>query len=209
MGIRGCLFVSQGVRRADDMKSWGRFLLITAALGAFTAASPIANAQDASSVQSPQRFIPGVRYTTGAVTTAGWEKTLTDGDPNLKNWHWSAMTSYTQSCYNRVPPGAFLPKKNQPAQMQQIKQPGSIYTKPVHLSPETYAKKRTQPGVIVVGNGRADTSVSGRVRLPRQVAAVPAPAAKSYGVDYGVSGSLRTPQESYMASRSVHGRLMQ
>lgn len=191
------------------MNSWGKRLLLFIGSGILAlACSQSANAQDVSSVQAQQKFIPGVRYTTGAVTTAGWEKTLTDGDPNLKNWHWSAMTSYTQSCYNRVPAGAFLPKRNQPAQMQQIKQPGSIYSKPVHISPERYAKKRTQAGVIVVGNGNSTSSVNGKVRMPRQIAQS-APAAKTYGVDYGVSASLTTPQDSYMASRHVRGRLLQ
>jgi hypothetical protein len=182
-------------------------LLLNAALGAALAMMPAASAQDFSdNRQMPANAIPGVRYTTGSVTTAGWEKSLTDGNPNLKRWNWSSMTSYTQSCYNKVPAGAFLKKK--PEEQQALKPTGHIYVKPIAVNPETYAKKRIQPGVIVLGDNRSTGSVSGRVHLPKQIAQA-APAAKSYNVNYGVSGNIRPGHDSEsLASRNVFGHLM-
>lgn len=187
-------------------------LLITGAIGALLAFNPSAQAQDvpelnqaqAASAQQ-QRMIPGVRYTTGAVTTSGWEKSLTDGNPNLRRWNWSAITSYTQSSYNKVPPGAFVQKTNKPEQ-QALKPTGSIYVKPIQVSPEIYAKKRVQPGVIVVGNTNNTSSVSGRVKLPKQIIASQPPVAKSYNTSY-VNGNLR-PGDETLAARNVYGRLM-
>ncbi len=189
--------------------------LASAAIAAIFAFNPAASAQDvgqlnmAQQAAPPPNMRPGIRYTTGAVTTAGWEKSLTDGDPNLKRWNWSAMTSYTQSCYGKVAPGAYVKKINRPGEQTALKPAGSIYVKPIQVSPETYAKKRVQPGVIVVGDTRTGTNLSGKVRIPRhnQIAEAPQPEAKSYNVNY-VSGSLRTPQNDSYASRQVSGRLM-
>lgn len=104
-------------------------------------------AQDISEAH-PQRVRAGLRYTTGAVTTHGWEKTLTEKNPNLGHWNWSAMTSYTQTEYKKVEPGAFISKGKQKAPPNAIhaqtplRNPGSIYQKPVHISPETFAPRR-------------------------------------------------------------------
>ncbi|MBX9689292.1 MAG: hypothetical protein K2X27_21460 [Candidatus Obscuribacterales bacterium] len=184
--------------------------LLSGALGAFLAFIPAAQAQEVDSNQSsaaPMRMIPGVRYTTGAVTTAGWEKSLTDGDPNLKRWNWSAMTTYTQSSYNKIPAGAFLKKSNR-AEQPALKPTGSIYVKPVQISADTYAKKRVQPGVIVLGGNNSNSNLSGRVRLPKQQIAQSAPVAKSYNVNYGVAGQVHLPSDESLASRQVHGRLI-
>lgn len=189
------------------MKSNGLTLLLTAALGAILAFSPSASAQDVSQIvpAHKMKMQPGIRYTTGSVTYSGWEKSLTDGDPNLKRWNWSAMTTYTQSCYNKVPAGAFL-KQNKPEQMKQLKTPGSIYVKPVHV--ETVVPKTKPQGVIWVGTGTNSTgNVSGRVRLPKQNIASVAPVARSYNVNY-VSGNMRIPDGEELATRSVHGRLL-
>src|SRR5437868_4107187 len=116
-------------------------LLLTGALGAVMALMPAASAQDFSdNRQLPANALPGVRYTTGSVTTSGWEKSLTDGNPNLKRWNWSSITSYTQGCYNKVPAGAFL-KQNKAEDPQALKPTGHIYVKPIQVNPETYAKK--------------------------------------------------------------------
>lgn len=189
--------------------------LLTGAVGALLACMPGASAQDLSDTrptsapvqqaqqqqgQVPANMIPGVRYTTGSVTTTGWEKSLTNGDPNLKRWNWSSITSYTQSCYNKVPAGAYV-KNNRPS--------GGIYTKPIQINPDTYAKKRIQPGVIVLAGNHANANVSGHVKLPRQIAKE-APAPKSYNVDYGVAGTVHVPGNppESLASRQVFGRLM-
>ncbi len=185
------------------------FFLSSAAFGALLAFNPAAGAQEVSEMsnQPPAGMRPGIRYTTGAVTTAGWEKSLTDGDPNLRRWNWSAMTTYTQSCYNKVPAGAFAKKINN-NRVDDLKPTGSIYVKPIQISPETYAKKRVQPGVIVVGNNNANANVSAKLRLPHnnQIAAATV-AAKSYNVNY-LNGSLIPSDDSYSSSRNVSGRLM-
>lgn len=201
-----------GRRSQTKMKSTllRTLFLSTAAFGALLAFNPAAGAQEVSEMnyQAPASGMrPGIRYTTGAVTTAGWEKSLTDGDPNLRRWNWSAMTTYTQSCYNKVPAGAFA-KKATPNRIDDLKPTGSIYVKPVQISPETYAKKRVQPGVIVVGNQNSNANVSAKLRLPHhntnQLAAVPA---KSYNVNY-VNGSLIPSDDAFNSSRNVSGRLM-
>lgn len=186
-----------------------KFLLGILSLGAVAAFAPTASAQDVSEFRnapSPMNMRPGIRYTTGAVTTAGWEKGLTDGDPNLRRWNWSAMTSYTQSSYNHVAPGAMLPKK-QVSDLQPLRT-GSIYVKPIQVSPEINARKRVNQGTIVVGNTNSNANCSGRVRMPRpQVAAMP-PAAKMYN-SYSCNGTLSAPPAGEsIASRHVFGRLM-
>ena len=171
------------------------------AVGAFIQA---ASAQDFSEYhQAPAKMIPGVRYTTGSVTSSGWEKSLTDGDPNLKHWNWASITSYKQSCYNKVPAGAFLKKNN-----SDETRPAGIYIKPIHVSADTYAQKREQPGVIVVGDTRSQSNVAGRVNLPRRQAQSQ-PIARSYNTNYGLSGRLRpAAQSESLASRQVTGRLL-
>ena len=184
-----------------------KFLLGVLSFVAVAAFAPSASAQDVSEFRNaPQNMRPGIRYTTGAVTTAGWERGLVDGDPNLRRWNWSAMTSYTQSSYNHVAPGAMLPKK-QVSEMQPLRQ-GSLYVKPIQVSPEVNARRRVDQGTIVVGNRNVNTNCSGRVRAPRpQIAA--APAAKMYN-SYAVSGTLSAPPAgSSIASHNVFGRLMQ
>jgi hypothetical protein len=150
--------------------------------------------------QAPVRPIPGVRYTTGSVTTTGWEKTLTDGNPNLRRWTWAAITTYTQSSYNKVPAGALAKKDS--------KENRRIYVRPIHVSPETYAKKREQPGVIVLGDRNSRADLSGRLKTPRQIAQE-APAARSYNINYGVSGKIKAPRKAEtIATRQVYGRLV-
>lgn len=183
-----------------------KFLLGILTFGAAIAFAQSASAQDVSEFRNaPMNMRPGIRYTTGAVTTAGWEKGLVEGDPNLRRWNWSAMTSYTQSSYNHVAPGAMLPKK-QVSDVQPLRT-GSIYVKPIQVSPEINARRRANQGTIVVGNTHSNANCSGRVRMPRpQIAA--APAAKMYNT-YAVNGTLSAPPaDSSIASRNVFGRLM-
>jgi hypothetical protein len=187
-----------------------KFLLGILTFGAAVAFAPNASAQDVSEFRNapaPMNMRPGIRYTTGAVTTAGWEKGLVEGDPNLRRWNWSAMTSYTQSSYNHVAPGALLPKK-QVSDAQPLRT-GSIYVKPIQVSPEINARRRADQGQIVVGNRNVNTNCNGRVRIPSRPQLAAAPVAKMYN-SYGVSGTLSVPpSDSSIASRNVFGRLMQ
>ncbi|MBY0547156.1 MAG: hypothetical protein K2W95_07670 [Candidatus Obscuribacterales bacterium] len=157
----------------------------------------------ATPAQPPRNYVPGVRYTTGAVTTAGWEKTLTDGDPNLRHWNWSAMTSYTQSSYGKVAPGAF----------QKDKRPsGGVYVKPVHINPDTFAQKRA-PFVPVSARTNAGSqtasNVSGTVRFPRPASQPAEAVAKTYGGNYtntNVGGQVVAGSGS--EARDVYGKLV-
>lgn len=76
-----------------------------AATAAFSVSAPACLAQ---AVAAPERHVapvqhtpmrPGVRYTTGTyvVSGQGWEKQLTNGNPNLGHWNWIPVIGYTQS----------------------------------------------------------------------------------------------------------------
>lgn len=161
----------------------------------------------AAPTQPPRNYVPGVRYTTGAVTTAGWEKTLTDGDPNLRHWNWSAMTSYTQSSYGKVPAGAYQ-KDKRPA--------GGVYVKPVHINPDTYAQKR-QPFAPITARTPARTNagnqtasnVSATVKFNRPSGQPVEAVAKTYGGNYtntNVGGQVVAGSGS--EARDVYGKLV-
>jgi hypothetical protein len=194
-------------------------------------ASPGLRIETSQNAPQPGRnYAPGVRYTTGAVRVSGWEKTLTDGDPNLRHWNWSAVTTYTQSAYGRVPAGAYLDKK---------KAPGGIYVKPVQIQPGAYLKKTTayvsnnnEPDYVSNRSAKTGTgakliapqyqpvqannsnqtasNVTGRVRFKKPVAVAAAePTAKTYSGDYtnaNVGGRIMT--DSTRSSRDVYGKLM-
>lgn len=113
-----------------------RFKLLTLALACVLCGALTVPAACAQKATRPYE----IRYTSGRVTNAGWEKVLVEDDPNLKHWNWSAMSDYTQS-YKRVAPGAF----------QRVRPRNGVYAKPVHLSPLTYAKARPVPAPITVG----------------------------------------------------------
>lgn len=199
-------------------------------------AAPVSPGLRVQQQQLPARnYTPGVRYTTGSVTVSGWEKGLTDGDPNLRHWNWSAVTSYTQSVYGKVPAGAYLDKSKQ-------RQPGSIYVKPVHINPDTYAKKFTEVNVPVEHQGpkyvanstartgtgatllapryvpvnnetprQTATNVSAKVRFHKAPPAVkepePKPIAKTYGSNY-TEANVGAQICTPKSNRSVYGRLM-
>lgn len=148
----------------------------------------------AANAQKPVRPY-SIRYTSGRVTNAGWEKVLCDEDPNLKHWNWSATSDYTQS-YKRVAPGSYGKARPQ----------SGVYAKPVHLSPLTYAKPRADDIPIVVGD-RATIRVRGQAIIPGNDSMVPiSPPVLSYG------SYLKNPDEetggSFADSRKVRGQLI-
>ncbi|MBC8000152.1 MAG: hypothetical protein IAF58_19515 [Leptolyngbya sp.] len=61
-----------------------RYLILSASLLIFSA----------SAAQAERPII--VRETVGTVKVQGWERNLLKGDPNLKNYHWSAIYSNPQ-----------------------------------------------------------------------------------------------------------------
>ncbi len=196
--------------------------------------SPGLRIQQQQQQQPARNYTPGVRYTTGSVTVSGWEKGLTDGDHNLRHWNWSAVTSYTQSSYGKVPPGAYLDKSK-------MRPPGGIYVKPIHISPDTYANNRAQvyvpssssptytansssrtgtgakllapryEGARADQGNQAATNVSAKVKFsrpapPRQVEES-APVARTYGGDY-TSANVGGQIMSNRSTRTVQGKLM-
>lgn len=204
---------STTTKKGEENKMFFRgaksLLLFVCTLGA-VAFAPSASAQDVGEFRNAQniKMRPGIRYTTGAVTTAGWEKSLTDNDPNLRRWNWSAMTSYTQSMYNHVAPGAMVKKKDT-AEIAALRPTGSIYVKPIQVSPEVNARRRVMPSPVVVGNSNSNANCIGRVRVPKQQQiATAAPVAKMYN-SYAVNGNLLTPGENEsLANRNVFGRMV-
>lgn len=173
------------------------FLVAVLAIGTAHTAS----AQENNGGQCPPGLVPGVRYTTGAVTVQGWERSLTQNDPNLARWNWSAMTSYTQSSYGKVPAGHYVNQTQKPQ--------GGIYKKPVHINPETYAQKRITKPIQIAQRMTSATDLSGQVRFQKPQAQTMTPVvAKSYNIDYtNCSGQLRAGRGND-SSQNVYGRLI-
>lgn len=170
-----------------------------------------------------------LRVTTGATSSAGWERSLTSKDSNLRHWTWIPVTSFKQTVIGvGGPQGANVPPR-----------PKSCYVKPTHVPlpvvvrqvPEMpvpsapRAMKCREVPLPVVDRGQfnlppvrrqAVAEVSGKVRLPKsprryEPSAAPAIAsAKTYAMSYGdISGKLRTPTYSQTSdSLSVKGRLL-
>jgi hypothetical protein len=155
-----------------------------------------------------------IRVTRGAHTNAGWEKPLTDSDPNLKHWTWVPVTSFDQA-YIHVAPGSLVKDKR----------PEHIYVKPTHVSTvvsrpdHVYVKPVHVPlpvvnhpvAVATTENNHATTDVYGKVRAPHRdpdhslIAET-----KVYSQGYGeVSGRIRPSTVTAMSeSTSVYGKLM-
>lgn len=168
------------------------------------------NAQDISQAPGQSGMIPGVRYTTGATRTVGWEKQLIEGDPNLGRWHWSAMTNYTQSQYNRVPPGHFLQSsKSNSNPMVARKAPGNIYTKPINAPLPKNTRIVHRVNAVLLANRpeqHSTLSVGGRLVPQRSTRAAEARAyLQGYRkADSDLSGCLPVPSQ---ADQQVYGRL--
>jgi hypothetical protein len=143
-----------------------------------------------------------IRVTTGSHTSAGWEKNLTDGDPNLRHWTWMPVTSYDQG-YIRTPAG-----QDQNGRSLLKRPPGHIYIKPqtMPLPRRVYHFADPTPR-------RSVADLSGSVRLPNNKPSAPEPAqtAERKVATYSdISGRLMAPKYSAPPSESkaVHGRLL-
>ena len=138
------------------------------------------------------------RVTTGSHSSAGWEKSLTDGDPNLRHWTWMPVTNYDQG-YVRVAPG--MDASGKPL----VKKPsGGIYVKPakVALPQRQYHFENTAPS-------RSTSEVSASVKFART------PASRAYEgpaqtYSYGeVACKLRAHDVAAMSEqKDVYGRLV-
>lgn len=154
----------------------------------------------AQSAAQPDRL---VRVTTGYHQVSGWEKPLVDGNPNLAHYHWTPQGGYDQG-YLHI---------RSPQRPQ-----GSIYTKPIHISPDAYVSKpkESQPLTNRIDNqpaSRRDNLLAGQILPERRVQAMVAqpPRVATYA-DYDTHGSLLTRtkhhQQDGFASASVSGQLI-
>ncbi len=149
--------------------------------------------------------IPGVRYTSGAVTVAGWEKVLTDNDPNLARWNWSAMTSFTQSSYQRVAPGYFVDKNSSRSNVA-LKPTRTIYKKSATLPLPKNDRITTRTRAMILPAASFSGTVNGSLCRKEKACSSPQLIAKSYRMDYSnVSAQLRSGMDT--PSMSVHGRI--
>jgi len=152
-----------------------------------------------------------VRVTTGAHTNAGWEKSLTDGDPNLRHWTWMPVTNYDQA-YIHVPAGSAGPGKSA------VQRPAHVYVKPETVPlPINPAYSRPWKPVVIgnasnSGSSHAGGNVSGKLVVhtqPKSYTATRATLTKSYGGSYGdVGGKLLRPRMAVTESSAVSGRLL-
>lgn len=152
-----------------------------------------------------------LRVTTGSHKQTGWEQDLIQGNPNLKHWTWIGVGAADQA-YLRVAPGD--------TGKTPVQRPKTSYARPNHVPlpmVTRYAPKENPQTVITrrrMASSNptvANSSISGRVRVPRVVSETAAPAETlSYGGSYGdVSGRLRAPAvPSSSDSRDVYGKLV-
>ncbi|HEY9868949.1 MAG TPA: hypothetical protein V6D08_07265 [Candidatus Obscuribacterales bacterium] len=74
----------------------------------------------------------GIRYTAGATTSSGWERSLVEGTPNLARFYWAPITSYSQKYIKApLPPNERLETARK-LQQAPLRAPGTIYVKPIH-----------------------------------------------------------------------------
>ncbi|MFN8549908.1 MAG: hypothetical protein U0103_00370 [Candidatus Obscuribacterales bacterium] len=164
---------------------------------AMTFFAPACNAQSAA---QPDRL---VRVTTGYHQVSGWEKPLVDGNPNLAHYHWTPQGGYDQG-YLHI---------RSPQRPQ-----GSVYTKPIHISPDAYVPKtkESQPLANHVSSpdtARRDNLLAGQLLPEQRVQAMVAqpPRVATYA-DYETRGRLvpraKHHQQDGFANESVSGQLL-
>jgi hypothetical protein len=189
--------------------------VLTALVAAFAGIPAYAQGFDMQETQYAQPQLPNIgrpysiRVTTGAHTTAGWEKGLTDGDPNLKHWCWVPVTNYDQG-YIRVPAGADPSGKAPQRPAHVYSRPGTV---PLPMNP-AYSKPfkpvYVNYGVPTSGGNKASSHVSARLtaHIPKPQSAGPA-YTKTYGGGYNdVSGRLMPPRMAMGEGTSVSGKLL-
>jgi hypothetical protein len=156
----------------------------------------------AQSAAQPDRL---VRVTTGYHQVAGWEKPLVDGNPNLGHYHWTPQGGYDQG-YLHI---------RSPQRPQ-----GSIYVKPVHVSPDAYVPK-TAPAQPLANHvelpvaPRRDNLLAGQILPERRVQAMVAqPTKVATYADYDTRGTLLSrnkhsqQQDAFSSNESVSGQLL-
>jgi len=160
--------------------------------------APSCQAQDAA---QPDRL---VRVTTGYHQVSGWEKPLVDGNPNLGHYHWTPQGGYDQG-YLHI---------RSPQRPQ-----GSIYAKPIHVSPDAYVPKvrDMQPlanHIDTPSTPRVDNLLAGQILPERNVQAMLAqPARVATYADYDTRAALmpkskHRQEDAFSSNESVSGQLL-
>lgn len=138
----------------------------------------------------------GMRITVGSHSNAGFEKSLTEGDPNLKHWTWLPINSAEQAYIHKAPgslaSGNAAPRKSH----------GYMKCNTAPLPMVTYYNKPVEKR-----EKRTNSDVSARLT----VAKAPPPLATETRVyRYSdVSGRLNAPRMTAMSeAKDVYGKLI-
>lgn len=140
-----------------------------------------------------------IRVTTGTSTNAGFEKALTQSDPNLKHWCWVPVSTMNQA-YIRVAPGQVDHGK------PNVARPKSVYaaSKPVAVPlPQVRRFDLQYPRHIASSGSRSNSDVRATVSYSRN----PVTETKMYSYS-DVSGRLSAPRTAYNESKDVYGKLV-
>lgn len=144
---------------------------------------------------------PGVRYTIGAKTTAGWENQLVKGNAGLKHFYWSPVTSMVQaSPSQRTKVQAISAAPQQPRQEFHYKKPGRAAL-PHNPYLDICAKKATA-GALQPNRNSKDVSANLAYKKSRSSEDV-----NGQLVSTDTKAKLYADYPSYKNSNSVNGNL--
>jgi hypothetical protein len=158
-----------------------------------------------------------VRTTTGYVVTAGWEKGLVKGNPNLGHFNWTPMTSYKQGRQLvRQTPGPMtglnMPRRsvyNRPVHVATIKPVnGAAYAGYGHVSlpvPNREAKKEVAAKIAIPSTSAALATTSASLAAPTTAIAMSVPQIATYGEAYGQLSSEQT--YASLSHKDVYGTI--
>lgn len=146
-----------------------------------------------------------IRVTTGAVTNEGFEKDLTNTDPNLRHWCWVPITTARQAYIHMAPGQVDHGKAN-------VARPTSVYAKykPVAVAMPRRNWDLQYPKAIASRPSHSASDVHGSLTYSKEPPRI-AQETKNYAGSYGdVSGRLTAPHfnTAYEASTNVSGKLM-
>lgn len=190
--------------------------LIPALLTVFVAsvsASPVLaqgfDIEKTARIKAAQAALPdigrayGMRITVGSHTNAGFEKSLTDSDPNLKHWTWLPINSAEQAYIHRAP-GSFAPPStpsHSAANAQPRKSHGYMKCNTAPLPMVTYYSRPVEK------HSATSSNVSGKLTVAKVPAVVP-PETRVYSSSE-VSARLNAPRMTAMSeAKDVYGKLV-
>lgn len=135
-----------------------------------------------------------VSVTTGWREINGWEQSLLEKDPNLKNWNWLGMREMNKN-YMHLRPGQNLQRR-------------SVYRRPKHISPTAVKPKRKDPRPVVARDGvymrptklanptRSEVATNARLSAPAVNLSLAAPSTKALLAVPATSARLAAPSTS-------------